>query len=96
MAGQKPSSLDREALEDILAAGGVSLLSPLLRPNCFSWYSIASKFSPEVTKNWPKMKAPAATSASAAAATAAPAGGNQRGQKKAAGGKKEDPKKKAA
>ena len=59
LAGPKPSSLDREALDEVLAAGGVSLLSPLTQPNCYAWYSIASKFKPEIRQSWPKAKAPA-------------------------------------
>ena len=63
LAGPKPSSLDREALEEVLAAGGVSLLSPLTQPNCYAWYSIASKFKPEIRQSWPKAKAPAPAAA---------------------------------
>ena len=63
LAGSKPSSLDREALDEVLAAGGVSLLSPLTQPNCYAWYSIASKFKPEIRQSWPKAKAPAPAAA---------------------------------
>ena len=48
LAGEKQSSLDREALDALIVAGGVSLLSPLTMPNCFAWYSIVSKFSLEI------------------------------------------------
>lgn len=57
LAGQKLSSLDREAVDELIAAGGISLLSPLTTPNLFSWFSMVSKFSPEIRQNWPKMKA---------------------------------------
>lgn len=59
IGGQKLSSLDKDALEEILAAGGVSLVSPLTMPATFAWYAIVSKFAPEKRANWPKMKAPA-------------------------------------
>lgn len=54
------SSLDREAVDDIISGGGVSILSPLTTPNLWGWFAMVSKFSPEIRKNWPKMKAPVA------------------------------------
>ena len=59
IGGHKLSSLDKDALEEILAAGGVSIVSPLTMPATFAWYAIVSKFAPEKRANWPKMKAPA-------------------------------------
>ena len=57
VGGQKLSSLDKEAVEEIMAAGGVSLISPLTSPNTYAWYAFASKFTPEVRQSWPKAKA---------------------------------------
>jgi len=102
LAGQNLSSLDREALDEIIAAGGVSLLTPLTMPNCFAWYSIVSKFSPEIRQNWPKMKAlaPAAAVADGDKKPQAERGNKnaQRGQGKQdkKGGNKGAPKKEEA
>ena len=91
LAGPKPSSLDREALEEVLAAGGVSLLSPLTQPNCYAWYSIASKFKPEIRQSWPKAKAPAP--AAAAAGNKNEAGQDKQGGKKGGRNNQQQPKK---
>lgn len=58
IGGQKLSSLDKEALDEIVAAGGVSILSPLTQPNTYAWYAMVSKFKPEIRQAWPKGKAP--------------------------------------
>lgn len=60
LGGQKLSSLDKEALDEIVSANAVSMISPLLMPNTYAWYAMVSKFSPEVRNTWPKSKAPTA------------------------------------
>ena len=57
VGGQTLSSLDKEAVEEIMAAGGVSLIEPRMNPNTYAWYSFASKFTPEIRQSWPKAKA---------------------------------------
>jgi len=42
------SSLDKDALEEILAADGVGIISPLTYPNTWAWYGIVSKFKLEI------------------------------------------------
>ena len=75
------SSLDKEAFDAIAAAGGASLMSPLMTPNLWGWFSMVSKFKPELRAGWPQMKAPA----SAAAAKPESGDGNKRGQGKGKG-----------
>jgi len=56
------------------------VLTPLMTPNLYAWYSIVSKFTPELRQGWPQMKA------TAAQATTKPDQdeGNKRGSKAAA------------
>lgn len=56
LGGQKLSSLDKDAIEELMAGGGIALLSPVTTPNLFAWFSIVSKFSAELRQSWPKMK----------------------------------------
>ena len=93
-------------MDEIVAADGVKLITPLTMPNTWAWYAMVSKFKPELRQAWPKGKAPAG------AASSKPAGKeekkdapkekkpDQRGQKaankKSEKAKKEQSKPKAA
>ena len=46
------------------------MITPLTRPNTYSWYAMVSKFSPEVRASWPKAKAPQAAKSAEKAAPA--------------------------
>jgi len=74
LGGQQPSAADREAFEAMNEAP-----NPATEPNAFAWYSIVSKFSPQVRASWQ------------AAKPAAPAKENKKGGKKEEK-KKEEPK----
>ena len=50
------TSLDKEALDEILAAEAVAIISPADFPNTWAWYSIVSKFKPEIQQGWSKAK----------------------------------------
>ena len=62
LGGQKASTLDKEAIEEIEAADQSevrSLITPMILPNLFAWYAMVSKINPETRAKWPKMKVPA-------------------------------------
>jgi len=42
------TSLDKDTLDEILAAEGIGMISPVDFPNTWAWYSIVSKFKPEI------------------------------------------------
>ena len=62
IGGQKPSSLDSEAYEELRCHPCRKRLNPMLNPNVFAWAAIVSKFKPEVRQAWPKGKLPAKAS----------------------------------
>ena len=49
MGGAQPSQNDSEALKAV-----TSCPDPKTHPRAFGWYSLVSKFTPEVMAKWPQ------------------------------------------